>query len=339
MTRLGIAVVGAGGHNIATANHLPAIKKIPELNLVLLMDKNPKVKEYAEEYGVEWTLDFDEVLARDDVHIVDICSPDWLHAEQTIKALEAGKHVLCEKPMALSVSDARSMVEVAEKNGRKLQIMANYRYYPEWNYVKQVVDSGQLGRPRHLKYIVQKPFFSYPPDSPYRKKWTGGQFIHNGVHYVDLICYLLGSQPTDVAGMSLSYYPTSDRLETDNYVLCSMLLENGASAVCEMNLCVQPGTPAFERVVVIGEEDNLDVSLMGSSLSEYTGDGYRSVPLPPKEHQEPIRIVIQDFVESILHGKKQTIPPDYSLRIFEGCMATLLAVEEQRTMGLPLAEE
>ncbi len=338
MTSLGVAVVGAGGANIATANHLPAIKRIPELELVLLMDKNPKVKEYAETYDAEWTLDFDAVLERDDVHIVHICSPDWLHAEQTIRALEAGKHVLCEKPMALSISDARAMLEAAKRNNRKLQIMANYRWFPEWNYVKEVVESGRLGKLRHIKYIIQKPFFSYPPDSPYRKKWTGGQFIHNGVHYVDLICYFLESLPIDVAALTRSYYPTSDRLETDNYILCSMLMENGASAVCEMNLCVKPDTPPFERMVLIGEKDNLDISLLAGSPSVYTGDGYAPVTLPPKDPVESFRLLIRNFMESILGETKQAIPPEFSLRVFEACVGALMAAEEKRTIKLPVAE-
>ncbi|MDF2719766.1 MAG: hypothetical protein K0R28_6691, partial [Paenibacillus sp.] len=155
MNKLGYALIGAGKPNIATSCHLPAALQISHWDVRLLMDVDSGVRTYAERSQIEWTNDFQEVLRRDDIDIVDICSPDWLHAEQALMALEAGKHVICEKPLALNIASARLLVETAARLDRKLQIVTNYRYRRKWKQIKETIRSGRIGTPRLLQYGLQ----------------------------------------------------------------------------------------------------------------------------------------------------------------------------------------
>ena len=326
MTRtLGVAVIGAGGENIATSCHLPALRQVPAMELVALHDVNAAgVLPYAAEYAVAAYTDLEAMLARDDVAVVQVCSPDPFHAEQTIAALEAGKHVLCQKPMALTLDDAHRMIAAAEAAGRKLSVCHNMRWLPRYRKLKDLVAGGRIGDPVHGSFSLQGRHFPYPPDSFYRTAESGGQFVHNGPHYVDLLCWLLGDPPTRVFARTARHFPTADRLATDNYVSALIRTEKGAIAWVEMNL-MMPDSPASapeQSLLLVGTEGTLRWSSQAGAIESFGPAGSRRVDIADAASPiDSFAALMTDFAAAILDDREPAVTPRWSARILEICLA------------------
>jgi predicted dehydrogenase len=142
------------------------------------------------------TRDYHDLLARDDIHLIDICTPNHLHRDEVIDALRAGKHVYCDKPLCLNVEEAREMWDVAKDAPTIHQMTFNYRFIPALLRAKQLVDAGALGR--LFQFRVAYLHSSYiDPDRPMswrldKARGGGGAAFDLGSHVIDLIRYLLG---------------------------------------------------------------------------------------------------------------------------------------------------
>jgi predicted dehydrogenase len=134
----------------------------------------------------------------DDVDVVVIATPSADHARDTRRALRAGKHVICEKPMAVSLLEADAMIRTAEEAGRKLFVHQNYRFYPEFLHLKEVVQSGIIGRLFHVRMYIAA--FARRNDWQTLAKNGGGQLNNTAVHFLDQILQLLPGSVSSVCG-------------------------------------------------------------------------------------------------------------------------------------------
>ena len=141
--------------------------------------------------------DMEEMLARVDFDLVDICLPTFLHASAAIRMLEAGKHVLCEKPMALSAADCEAMVAAAHKADRRLMIGHSARFNGYYRFLHDTIAANDLGRLYHLRLERLSEFPAWSPDFARIDK-TGGCLLDMQIHDLDLAFYLLG-EPERVA--------------------------------------------------------------------------------------------------------------------------------------------
>src|SRR3954462_14353712 len=151
MSTLGVAIIGSGG--IALANHLPGFALCPDTKVVALCDSNPETLAKASQAtGIKTTsTNWEEIVKRDDVHAIVIATPNHVHAPITIAAARAGKHVLCEKPIALSYPEARIMAEACDAAGVKHMTAFTYRFVPAMRYMDHLVHRGDVGRPYHFR--------------------------------------------------------------------------------------------------------------------------------------------------------------------------------------------
>ena len=325
--RIGVGVVGAGGTNIATSAHLPAMELVPEVEVIALCDVNEDgVREYAERFGTDAYTDYAAMLEREDIDMVQVCTPDQLHAEHTIQAAEAGKHVLCQKPMALSMDEAHAMRNAVARAGVKFQCCQNMRWMPRSLRLKQLIDGGAIGDPVYGRYSTKGRFFPYPEDSFYRKKGSGGQFVHNGMHIVDLLSWLMNALPSQVYGMTTQHYPTDDRLDTDNYTTSQMRFDNGALGAVEQNLMMldPPGFPPQEELVIIGTGGTISAGDSDNVGGELFSDGALSFTRGSTQGSAgAFAQMIQDFANCITDDRTPTIPIEHSIRVLEACLATL----------------
>ena len=142
---LRIALVGVGA--AAQINHLPALKKLEDVELVALCDRDPeKAARVAQKFGVPTSYTrFEELLADDSIDAVDLTTPNYLHAPMAVAALEAGKHVLCERPLARSGAEAIAMAKAAKKADKVLMCVLQHRYRPDAQLLKTFVGKGELG--------------------------------------------------------------------------------------------------------------------------------------------------------------------------------------------------
>lgn len=151
MSQIGVALIGSGG--IALANHIPGIALCPEARLVALCDSNPATLEKASlATGVKNIFaNYEDVLKREDVHAVIVATPNFVHAPIVLAAAAAGKHILCEKPLAMNLAEAVTMYRAAETAGVRHMTAFTYRFVPAMHYMSHLVQSGKLGKPYHFR--------------------------------------------------------------------------------------------------------------------------------------------------------------------------------------------
>ena len=163
----------------------------------------------AQQWGwEEWTDDWHVIIQREDIHIVDIAAPSSLHKEIAIAAAQAGKHIFCEKPLAMTLEDANEMLMAVEKYNVKHMIGFNYRKVPAVAYAKQLIDRGDIGEIHHFRGIYSQDWLvdpNFPLAWRLRKKDAGaGASWDLGAHVVDLAHYLVGDLDS-VIGMQTTF--------------------------------------------------------------------------------------------------------------------------------------
>ena len=187
------AVIGCG---MISKNHFKALKNVQNARCVLACDNKPQRARAAMElYGVPaMETDYRKVLENPDIDAVHICLPHYLHAAVAIEALEHGKHVLCEKPMALDPADAEAMIRARDKSGKQLGICLQNRYNESSRYMKELMDSGRMGRVIGGRGAV---VWNRNPDYYTGSDWRGtldkegGSALENqAVHTFDLLQWL-----------------------------------------------------------------------------------------------------------------------------------------------------
>lgn len=205
MSKLKCAIIGTGGISKKHFNGYSALKD--EVEIAAICDiKEDILKQASQTYGVSDTYtDYRKILERRDIDFVVICLPNYLHAPVTIEALESGKHVHCEKPMAMNAVEARQMYETSRRTGMTLMVGLNNRFTPYALYIKKLVEEGFFGDMYFAKCGWQRryglPYRGWFGESRYA---GGGALIDLGVHFIDLTMHIMGFP--DVRAISAKTY-------------------------------------------------------------------------------------------------------------------------------------
>jgi predicted dehydrogenase len=208
-------VIGIG--DISIRRVIPAIQAEPRSRLYGLVTRDPAK---AAPYDTRAWVTLDEALADPEVHAVYVATPVFLHAPQTIQSLRAGKHVLCEKPMAMNEAEARSMVKTAEETGRALGVAYYRRMYPKVQRAKELLDAGAIGQPVVAELTCHGWFDGKKPgENESDRNWLidpalagGGPLFDVASHRIDVLNFLFG-QPGRVTGQlsnAVHHYAVED---------------------------------------------------------------------------------------------------------------------------------
>lgn len=181
------------GYGSIAAAHARALRELGGVRLDTVVGRRPEaIEAFAREWGFErWTLSLDEALARPGVDAVVICSPSDQHAEQAERALAAGKHVLVEIPIAVSLADAERVVAFAERTGRRLMVAHTQRFFPALIELRRQIAAGEL-HPHHLDcrwFFLRRENVNWEGR---RRSWTDNLLWHHACHVVDAALWLLG---------------------------------------------------------------------------------------------------------------------------------------------------
>jgi predicted dehydrogenase len=192
--RLRIGVLGAA--RIAPMALIRPARAVPEAWVVAVAARDPaRARAFAQRQGIPRVHETYDALIQDpELDAVYIPLPNSLHAEWSIRALRAGKHVLCEKPMASNAEEARQMAAAAAESGRVLTEAFHYRYHPLAVRMKEIVDGGELGTIRHLEAHFCVPLL-LPRNIRYRFDLAGGATMDVGCYAVNVLRYLAGAEP------------------------------------------------------------------------------------------------------------------------------------------------
>jgi len=230
MSTLKIGVIGCG--SIAQHRHLLEYSWNKAVEIVAVCDINEeRALEIGKEYSAKAYTDYKELLADKDIDAVSVCTPNYLHAPISIDALNAGKHVLCEKPMATSSEEAEQMIEAAEKNGKKLMIGHNQRFVKSHQKARELIQSGEVGK----IYSFRSAFGHGGPEQwsvDGKESWFFqkekafiGAMGDLGVHKTDLLRYVLGEEFVEVGAFVETN--AKDFADVDDNAVCVLKTESG----------------------------------------------------------------------------------------------------------------
>lgn len=237
-----VGVIGCG--KIGDVGHLTGYKDCPNTQVVAVSDINEKAaKAMAEKYQVpHYFTDYKEMLAMKEIDAISVAVPNFLHAEMTIAACNAGKHVLCEKPMATTLEEAQLMIDAAQRNNVILEICMAYRYTTQAQAAKKIFDSGMLGKINSVVAVFGSPgpeFWSPEGQWFFNKKLAmGGAMADLGIHLIDVVRYLVGSDVSKVCGFTATHEKKAD---VDDSGACSLLFKNGTLGTLFSSWTYKPG--------------------------------------------------------------------------------------------------
>lgn len=308
--KLNIGVIGCGywGPNL-----IRNFSALPECNVLFACDKKQgRIDFIRKEFPfVSVTGDYRDIINSTEVDAVCIASPVKTHAYIAIEALDSGKHVFIEKPMAFSVEEAEAIVEAGKKNKRKIAVGHVFLFAPGVRAVKRLIDSGVIGR---ILHISSSRINLGPPDTDVDVIWDLGP------HDFSIILHLLGEYPTEVISKA-SHFPfgfsINDKRNLVNNADIHFTFHSGTTAhihlswissnkVRLMQIFGTEGTIVYDEMLALDGKvklygmgtDNRFNSYSDSVLSYTTGD-IRIIKL---EQHEPLRMECQHFVDSILYG-------------------------------------
>jgi len=313
--------------DIARAKVIPGIRKAERCRIVAIASRDlARAEAAAAEAGIPTAAgSYEALLADPDVDAVYIPLPNHLHAEWTIAAARAGKHVLCEKPLALTAVDAARMVEVAEAEGVRLMEAFMYRLHPSWTAVVELVRSGRIGR-----LVAVQSWFSYFNDDPTNirniRAVGGGALYDIGCYNVNLSRLLFGGEPTRVEA-AIARDPASG---VD--VVTSGLLEFPGGGIATFTCSTRAEDD--QRVHVYGTEGRISVGIPFNIPPDrpthvYVTQGGEPPVDPATERLtfdaiDPYSVEAAGFAAAVLDGTPLPVPPSdavANLRVIERLFA------------------
>jgi len=221
---------------------------------------------FADEYGLGTPVaSFDELLSRDDVDIIDICTPNTLHCDMICQALAAGKHVLCEKPLCVTPDEAARIVEAQRQSDRICGMVFNNRFMAPMLRAKQLIDEGRLGRILSFRVTYEHNSSTFPDKAPGWKQTAaagGGVLFDLGSHVIDLIRHLCGDFES-VQGLSQIAFPTHGDWQTDadEAFYITAKLKGGACGTIVANK-LATGVNDDLSLAIFGERGSIKYELM-----------------------------------------------------------------------------
>ncbi len=306
---LRIAIVGTGA---IVSSHIKAIAENEELKLVALCDLNEeRVKALSEQNGVPYFLNYKDIPSAVECDAVILNLPHGLHASASIFFLEAGINVLVEKPMANTVAECDEMNEAAKKSGKKLAIAHVQRYMAVNRKIKEIIDSGELGRlcmyneQRSINYFLpnRSPWFT-------NKKMAGGGIVMNyGAHAFDRLCYTASCSPVEVYGVCDNFI--NDR-DVEGHAQMMAKCDNGVSATITFS-----GYSTVDYIIYYYFTGGA-LRVVGTSTVEIKKEGERAwSPVEVDMSVDPFVLELADF-HRYVKGEASEIPDyEYSRKIIE----------------------
>jgi UDP-N-acetyl-2-amino-2-deoxyglucuronate dehydrogenase len=263
MKTWGIGLIGCG--SIADF-HIKAIQEMDNARLVIVASRNPdRARAVGERVGCTWTTDYHDVISNPDVEIVCLTTDSGSHGKIGLETLRAGKHLLVEKPMAMTVAEANQMIAEAKERGLTLSVVSQRRFERQHQFVKQVLMEGRLGK---LLFVeVACPYFrpqSYYDSADWRGTIArdGGALMNQGIHSIDLMLWMAGPVQSVFGKVATQTH----QIEAEDIGIALLTFQNGAYGTLMSSTNIQPGL--FPSLNLYGERGT--IKLEGSRIVHWT---------------------------------------------------------------------
>ncbi|MBQ5841699.1 MAG: Gfo/Idh/MocA family oxidoreductase [Clostridia bacterium] len=271
-----VGVIGCGG--IANQKHLPSLHKLPNVQLVAFCDIIvEKAEKAAKTYGTPDAKvyeDYKELLKDESIEVVHVCTPNRSHSFITIDALEAGKNVMCEKPMAINAAEAKKMVEAAKRTGKKLSIGYQNRFRPEVQFIKKECDEGNLGDIYYAKATALRRR-EVPTWGVFLNEYEqgGGPLIDIGTHALDLTLWSMNNyKPKFCVGTTYEKLKKEvpsgnawgewdpEKFTVEDSAFGFIVMENGATVLLESSWALNILDPREACTTLCGTKAGIDMN-------------------------------------------------------------------------------
>jgi predicted dehydrogenase len=340
---LRFGIIGCG--RIAK-NHLEAINDLPQAKLVAVCDiDETALKQCTDKYNCLGYKDYKDILANPEIDIINICTPSGLHARQSIDAMERGKHVIVEKPMAMSLYEADAMIAAAKNNNVKLVVMHQNRFNKAIIKLRKAVEAGNFGKFTHGSAQIRwNRNDDYYKQSPWRGTWEhdGGCLLNQSIHNIDLLQWMLGAVESVFAYTATNIRP----IQAEDTAVIALKFQNGALGTIEAATTLYPknleetlsifgttGTAVVGGIAVnkikIWRFPNQDEA---AEIAEITKE-------PPNVYGFGHANVIEDMINAITENRQPVIPGIEGKKALEIILAIYHSVRLKKEITLPLQEE
>ena len=345
MSTLRVGIIGSGG--IARGVHIPNYNKQPDVKVVACSDVvEASAKSCAEQFDIPHVFtDYKQMLQDVELDAVSVCTPNYLHKDPTIAALEAGVHVMCEKPIAMNAQEGREMVEAAKRTGKKLAMGLMTRQQSDMQALKRAIDGGELGEIYFGKCHAMRrrgiPGWGVFGE---KDKQGGGPLIDIGVHIMDSALWLMGHpKPVAVSGKTYTKFGNRkdvlglmgqwnvDTFTVEDFAVGLVRFENGATLEIESSFAANI------------EHDVMDIKLLGDQggcslhpLKIFTERNRTLYDVSPVHlpraaaHEENIK----KFIQAIREGGEVPVPGEQGLMVTEIIDAIYRSSDENREIRL-----
>ncbi|MBE0068384.1 Gfo/Idh/MocA family oxidoreductase [Thermoanaerobacterium thermosaccharolyticum] len=273
--KIRVGIIGCGG--IANGKHMPSLSKLDNVEMVAFCDiKEERALKAAKDYGIDGAKtynDYRKLLEDKSIDVVHVCTPNKSHADITVDALEAGKHVMCEKPMAKTASDAKRMLDAAKKTGKKLTIGYQNRFRPDSQYLHKLCQDGELGEIYFAKaHAIRRRAVPTWGVFLNAEEQGGGPLIDIGTHALDLTLWMMNNyKPKYVVGNT--YHKLAERRNSANAwgpwdpdkftvedsAFGFITMENGATIILESSWALNSLDVDEAKTTLCGTEGGADM--------------------------------------------------------------------------------
>ncbi len=346
---LGVGVIGCGG--IANFAHIPSYLRHARSRVVAVADIDPaKARDTAERWGIgSWYQDYRELLARPDVEAVSVTTWPAAHASEVVAAARAGKHVLCEKPIATELEDADAMVEEADRAGVKLMIGYQHRFGSVWPRVERLLEEETIGRVMALSIVSCAPSSHSAPWFLQKRYSGGGVLMDWGIYTAYTINWLFGPVES-VCAESATFRPNVrvrdtllEGLDVEDTVAAVLRFRSGAMGTwysCWAGRASHGYTSVdgLDGSMVVSQGDRRGISLYSTRLGdpEHLG-GWRVLPVVEPPLSEVHYRKIAHFVDCVLDDAPLAVTGADGRDALELVLAIYRSAESGAPVRLPLA--
>ena len=351
MTRLKVGIIGVG---YMGRTHVEALWDVEEAEVVAATDPanfQDAGPQFAGRYGLDYEPSLEALLARKDIDAVMVTTPHALHAEHSIMALEAEKHVLVEKPMEVSLEKCDAMIETAEETGRKLMVAHSHRYHQGDVVAKRLIEEGAIGKIIMARDVLATPGYrtSGPRWQQNPELYGPGGLIAWGCHCMDRFRYWFASDPTDVYARSWAL-----RTEIPGDLTTHMIMINFENGVCAnlwySEALPEPGWPrdyTYCRAEIVGEKGIIDCNpyVWVKVAREGAKDWDTVYELREWSTEDPDRRAARqkcfadedrDFIRAILEDTEMPVTELDGRKAVEMCLAAYESGQTGEVVRLPL---
>ncbi|MBN2413862.1 Gfo/Idh/MocA family oxidoreductase [candidate division KSB1 bacterium] len=326
--KLGFAIIGAGA---VASHHVKALRQLGDVEILSICGNiRDKTLEFAAGFDIPWTTDYREILANPDVDVIDIAVPSGLHAETGIAAAKAGKNVIVEKPIDVTLEKADRLINECKKTGVTLGVMSQYRFLDASQKLYDILKQNKLGALIHgeasIKWYRSMEYYN---SGDWRGTWEldgGGPFINQGIHFIDLLLSVMGPVKW-VYGKTRN---VSHDIQVEDIGMAMLEFTNGTTGVIQASTATFPGLPArldihgTEGTVVIEGEKLAFVHIKGEEpFRDYkVAEGGAAKPMdidlkPFVREFEDIVSAIREKREPIINGNEARRALQLVLAIYE----------------------